>query len=207
MKFSILTGLAAVSTVFASVVREPLDVSAEYENHVAGDQWQDVNNLNQSIMLQGAVGDNKKRYEYDNDSSGFSCLNPVSKSVATITMGNLRYGCVGGSINPDYEIFMGLLCAFSDLKLDKVQPNNGVRACTISPKTGKRWCGSCFAHDDAAPRPSISVWNKLNKPQQASVCLQTIVHTVLSGFQAKSCVNTLATSIYGQIGVHSYISN
>ncbi|OLY81605.1 hypothetical protein AYI68_g4287 [Smittium mucronatum] len=207
MKFSILAGLVAVSTVFASVIRKAADVPLEHENHISGNQWQDVNNLNERIVLQGGVYESGSRGEGHKYGSGNECLKPIPKSIATISAGNLRSGCVGGSIKPDYEIFKGVLCAFSRLELEPKQPKHGVRACTVSPKTGQKWCATCFAHNDAAPEPSISVWDRLTKPQQASVCLDTIIHTSLYGFGANQCVNTLATSIYGPIGVHSYISN
>ncbi|OLY84660.1 hypothetical protein AYI68_g1170 [Smittium mucronatum] len=207
MKFSILTGLVAVSAVFASVIREAADVPLEYGNQVDGAQFQDVNNLNERIMLQGVGPESGWRSEGHKYGRKYKCLKPIPKSVATITMGNLRSGCVGGSTNPDYKIFKRILCAFSKIELDPKQPKHGVRACTISPKTGQKWCATCFAHNDIAPEPSIRVWDRLTKPQQASICLDTIIHTSLNGFLANQCVNTLATSIYGPIGVHSYISN
>ncbi|OLY78613.1 hypothetical protein AYI68_g7333 [Smittium mucronatum] len=206
MKFSILTGLVAVSTVFASQIGEVLNAPLEHENQVAGGQWQDGSDLNQHAMLQEEGWIGEFGGEDCDNIGGFKCLKPIPKSVASISMGNPRSGCVGGRTKPDYEIFKGVLCAFSTLKLDRHQPKNGVRACTKS-KTGQKWCGTCFAHDDPFPKPSISVWNRLTKHQKASVCLDTIIHTSLSGFGANQCINTLATSIYGKIGVHSYISN
>ncbi|OLY78568.1 hypothetical protein AYI68_g7383 [Smittium mucronatum] len=207
MKFSILTGLVAVSTVFASQIGEVLNAPLEHENQVAGGQWQDGSDLNQHAMLQEEGWIGEFGAEDCDNIGGFKCLKPIPKSVATISDGNLKSFCVGGSTKPDYKIFKGVLCAFSTLKLDRHQPKNGVRACTKS-KTGQKWCGTCFAHKDTSlPQSSIGLWNKLTKPQQASVCLDTIIYNSVSGFGANQCVNTWADSIYGRIGVHSYISN
>ncbi|OLY78626.1 hypothetical protein AYI68_g7319, partial [Smittium mucronatum] len=107
MKFSILSGLVAVSTVFASVIKEAADVPMEHENHLAGGQWQDVNDFNERIMLQGGGPESGWRFEDCKHGSNNKCLKPIPKSVATITAGNLRSGCVGGRIRPDYEIFKG----------------------------------------------------------------------------------------------------
>ncbi|OLY84582.1 hypothetical protein AYI68_g1252 [Smittium mucronatum] len=206
MKISILTGLVAISTVFASQIRDAIDIPSEYENNVAGGQWQDVNNLNQTTVYQGEDLINKKRDEVSNNGSELNCLDPIPNSVANATAGNVRTGCIGGKTNPDYNIYKGILCAFSSLNLEQEQ-QNGISACYVSPSTSQKWCGYCFVHNDYAPIPSVPLWNMMSRCEQASLCLDTIIHTSMLGYKPNMCINTLALSIYGPIGIHSYISN
>ncbi|OLY84450.1 hypothetical protein AYI68_g1388 [Smittium mucronatum] len=207
MKISLLTWLVALSTTFASQIKDSSNVATKHEKSVADGQWQDINSLNQLTKLQGGDLINKKRDVVSNSGGESNCLDPIPNSAANITGTNMRLNCIGGSTSPDYVIYKSILCAFSNLYLDPEQPQHGVKACTISQNTGEKWCGYCFAHDDTYPLPSITVWDKLNNCQQALLCLDTIIHTSMYGYKPNQCINSLANSIYGPIGVHSYISN
>ncbi|OLY82780.1 hypothetical protein AYI68_g3091 [Smittium mucronatum] len=207
MKISLLTWLVALSTTFASQIKDSSNVATKHEKSVADGQWQDINSLNQLTKLQGGDLINKKRDVVSNTGSSSMCSIQTTNPVANITIGGIRPGCAGGSTSPDYLIFKGILCAFSSLDLDPQQPQQGVTACTITSNTGEKWCASCIVDPDVSSQASTSAWDTMTTPQQALLCLNTIINTSISGYTSNKCINTLVNSIYGPIEIYSYISN
>ncbi|PWA01310.1 hypothetical protein BB558_002601 [Smittium angustum] len=201
MKISILTVLVSVSSILASQIREAVDSPLENRNYVASGQLQGENNLN-----------HYRGYRNRGNHRGCSCRarsrhrRRVPRNVGKVGSGNIRFNCKGGNKNPSNQIFKKILEAFEHLKLHAEQPENGVKAC-IKSNTGEEWCGLCFAHDDSNPRHSTRVWNRLTKPQKASICINMLKHVKRSGFRVNQCVNTYTISRIGDIGTHSYVTN
>ncbi|PVZ97166.1 hypothetical protein BB558_006887 [Smittium angustum] len=201
MKISILTVLVSASSILASQIREAVDSPLENRNYVASGQLQGENNLN-----------HYPESENSGNHGGCNCharsrhRRRVPRNVGKVGSGNRRYGCNEVNKTPSNQIFKKILEAFEHLKLHAEQPENGVKAC-IKSNTGEEWCGLCFAHDDSNPRDSTSVWNRLTKPQQASICIDMLKHVKRSGFPVNQCVNTYTQSIIGDIGTHSYLTN